>query len=62
MKKAELLAIIEAMPDDADIRVADTEYGGVCDIEGIVEAVDHDDWMNSSLDWAIENNIFVIEV
>lgn len=63
MKKADLLALIQALPDDADIQVEESDRYDTNDIAGVIPASDYRNWWSrGSLAQAIEKKIWVLLV
>lgn len=61
MTKAELLALIQSLPDDADIQLDGGEQYDTNEIGSIVPAHEFNNWWSkASADHAIENNVWVL--
>lgn len=61
MKKAELMKLLEAVPDDADIQMADFERCDTNEISGIVPPEDYSNWYSrASIDHAVDQKIWII--
>ena len=61
MKKAELLALIAALPDDAVVELVDSEYGGSNEIAGVRKAADDSGYMfNHHLCPAPSDTLYVL--
>lgn len=61
MKKADLLALIQSLPDDADIQVEESERYDTNEITSVIPATEYRNWWSKgSMRHAVENNIWVL--
>lgn len=61
MKKADLLALIQALPDGADIQVEDFSMYDTYDISGIVPAAEYGNWIGrEARNHAMQSGVWVL--